>query len=102
MDLSYRFNTKKMEEDFANLDVLFTELRNLPDSEELDEFNKSFYAAFDKVEELCKKYNYNVEQAIGYYKLKAFLAMAEDTVTISRAEYEALQEASFRLAQLDK
>lgn len=62
--------------DFDNLKK-FSKLVNTLSDEDVGEFNKKFYTFLNDVRQLADQYNFDVNDAVAYYKLKIWLKAME-------------------------
>ncbi len=62
--------------DFDNLKK-FSKLVNTLSDEDVDECNKKFYTFLNDVRQLADQYNFDVNDAVAYYKLKIWLKAME-------------------------
>lgn len=64
--------------DFDNLKKFSKSVNTLSD-EDVDEVNKKFYTFLNDVRQLADQYNFDVDDAVAYYKLKIWLKAMEST-----------------------
>lgn len=101
MDLNYRINMGEVLPVLQDLEMAYIELAKLPDSQELEDFCDAFNDAVLAIGHQAEAMGFYPEEAIGYFKVKSYLEMTNQSVTISKEEYEKLKFDSERLKDLE-
>lgn len=100
MELDYRIDTDEVLPTLQILENVYIDLAQLPDSPELEEFCADFHKAMELIKKNAEAMGFSPEEALGYFKVKAYLEIADTHVTITKDEYDKLKEDSDRLQGL--
>lgn len=101
MNLDYRIDFNDVLPILFALEQLFIELANLQESAELEKFCDIFNETIEIIGVQAENMGFNPKEAIGYFKVKAYLEMSGSYVTITKEEYEKLKFDSERLKDLE-
>lgn len=91
MDFSYRINREEVLEVFQTLNLMYSELLSNSGNPDCTVFVDEFLKSLDVISKMATDFGLTPSEAIGYFKVKAYLDMSEGYVTIPKAEYEDLK-----------
>lgn len=100
MDLKYRIDTDSVLPVFHILESVYIDLTKQPESVELYNFCKDFYKSIRVIRSKAESMGFIPDEAVGYFKIKAYLEIAGSHVTIPKEEYDRLKADSERLQDL--